>query len=206
MRLAPIMVVFSLSSSIYAQEAAPSATPPSAILYKCPPPGPCSSSVAFDVYGQWLYLQPNGSNLYYAAEAFPYDLSIADPPVSPNWQIFEIDPGFQSGFEVGIKCLMLNNDIGIELNWESLHGSDTNSMNVTPLSYGTGNMVGPIYDIGPNSSSYKSAKGKGVFKFDEVNLLAGKSICFVKNLVLDLDLGVSFVSIEQKTTSTYSNV
>lgn len=190
--------LFLLGSSIYTQEPSP------AILCKCPPPGSYSNDVAWELLGKWLYLQPNGSNLYYAAEAFPYDLSIADPPVSPNWQIFEINPGFHSAFEVGIKCLLLKNDMDIELNWERLDAEDTNSMNVTPLSYGTGNMVGPIYDIGPNSSKYKSAKGKGVFKFDEANLLVGKSICF-KELMLSFDLGLSFTRIEQKITSFYSN-
>jgi hypothetical protein len=79
-------------------------------------------------------------------------------------------------------------------------------MNVTPISYATGNMVGPIYDIGPNSSSYKSAEGNGVFEFDEANLLVEKSICFVKDLILGLDLGLSFARIEQRITSFYSNV
>lgn len=204
MKLISAMIAFSLCSSIYAQEATSSTTPPP-ILYKCPPPGSCCDSVAFEVFGQWLYLQPNGSNLYYAAEAFPYDLTIADPPVSPNWQIFEIDPDFHSGFEVGIKALLLKKDMGIELNWERLHAHDAKSMHVRPLSYATGNMVGPIYDIGPNSSSYKAAKGKGVFKFDEVNLLVSKSICFVQDLTIGLDLGLSFARIEQKTTSFYHN-
>jgi hypothetical protein len=178
---------------------------PPPILSKCPPPGSCSDYVSFEFSGDWLYLQPNGSNLYYAAEAFPYDMSISDPPASPNWQIFEFDPGFQTGFEVGFKSLFLQNDINIQLNWERLYAHESASMNVTPISYGTGNMVGPIYDIGPNSASYKAANGRASFKFDEVNLLAQKSICFTKDLLVDLDLGLSFAMIKQNITSYYNN-
>lgn len=181
------------------------ATAPPSILSKCPPPGSLLENVAFEFSGGWLYLQPNGSNLYYAAEAFPYDTSISNPPASPNWQIFEFDPGYHSGFEVGAKFLFLQNDINIQLNWERLFAKESSSMDVTPLSYGTGNMVGPIYDIGPNSAAYKAAQGKAFFKFDEVNLLAQKSICFTKDLLLDLDLGLSFSLIRQKITSYYEN-
>jgi hypothetical protein len=202
MRLSSIVGLLSVSLALYAKEVPPSPPP---ILQKCPPPASVCKKVAFEVFGEWLYLQPNGSNLYYAAEAFPYDLSIADPPVSPNWQIFEIDPDFHSGFDAGLRFLLIEKDMRLALDWERLHAEDVSSMNVTPISYATGNMVGPIYDIGPNSSSYKVAKGKGVFKFDEVNLVVEKSICFVSGLIVDLDLGVSFARIEQKVASFYAN-
>jgi len=201
MKFSSAITMLSLYSCLYADEAS---LPPQ-VLHKCPPPASLWDNVAFEAFGGWLYLQPNGSNLYYAAEAFPYDLSIADPPVSPNWQIFEIDPDFHSGFDVGIRFLLPKIDMGIALDWERLHAHDTDSMNVTPLSYATGNMVGPIYDIGPNSSSYKSAKGKGIFKFDEVNLLVEKSICFIPSLTLGLDVGASYARIEEGISSSYSN-
>jgi hypothetical protein len=65
MRFRSAIILLSLYSSISADEIS---TP---ILHKCPPPAPLLDNVAFEVSGQWLYLQPNGSNLYYAAEAFP---------------------------------------------------------------------------------------------------------------------------------------
>lgn len=162
-------------------------------------------NLTFEVFGEWLYLQPNGSNLYYAAEAFPYDTSLATPAVSPNWKIFEIDPSYHSAFKVGINFILPKNDLNIEFNWERLRGHDTDSMKVTPLSYGTGNMVGPIYDIGPNSAEYKTAKGKATFLFDEANLFVGKTFCCMKDLNLRLYLGASFASIEQKISSYYAN-
>lgn len=191
--------MLSVCASLYTDEIPPK------ILEKCPPKMSHFSDVAFEVFGQWLYLQPNGSNIYYAAEAFPYNTSIADPPVCPNWEIFEIDPSYHSGFEVGISTLFQKSDMGIELKWERLHAHDTASMNVTPLSYGTGNMVGPIYDIGPNSAAYTQAKSKAVFQFDEANVLLGKSICFAEDWFLRLSLGASFARIEQQISSFYTN-
>ncbi|MBS0649397.1 MAG: hypothetical protein JSS10_09285 [Verrucomicrobia bacterium] len=199
------LVVLSLFASLYADEApAPAAHAP--VMRKCPlqPPSHCSN-VTFEVFGNWLYLQPNGSDLYYAAEAFPYDTSIAQPAVSPNWKIFEVQPGFHSAFEVGINFLLPYNDMNIELNWERFRAHDVTSMKVTPLSVGTGNMVGPIYDIGPNSAHYKQARGSVHFDFDEVNLFVGKSICAFKDFTLRLYLGASFAAIDQKMKAHYAN-
>jgi hypothetical protein len=198
MKLRYAVIALSLFGSLYAGKATHETPPP--ILRKCPP-----NDLNFEFFGQWLFLQPNGSNIYYAAEAFPFNTSIAVPAVSPNWKIFEIDPDYHSGFEVGLNWLLPKSDMNIELNWERLHAQDKDSMHVTPLSYATGNMVGPIYDIGPNSAAYTQAKGKAIFHFDEANLFVGKSICFVKNLRMRLHLGASFAKIKQKITSQYAN-
>jgi hypothetical protein len=161
--------------------------------------------VLFDFYGEWLFLQPNGSNLYYAAEAFPFDASIAVPPVSPNWQIFEIDPSYSSGFEVGTNFIFPANDMNLEVNWERMHSQDSESMQVAPQSIGTGNMVGPIWDIGPNSANYKNARGIGFFHFDAVNLFAGKTVCFMNNLKTRFYAGAGFIRVKQQVSSEYFN-
>lgn len=178
---------------------------PQPLLQKCSPKNYNSSGTTYEIYGQWLFLQPNGSNIYYAAEAFPYDNAIATPAVSPNWQIFEIDPSYTSGFEVGTRFIFPNNDLYLKLDWEWLHTLDKESMQVSPESLGTGNMVGPIFDIGPNSAAYNQAKGKAVFQFDEVDFIFGRSLCFGEDLTLRLFTGAGFLRIKQKVTSTYSS-
>jgi len=65
-------------------------------------------SATYEIYGTYLYLQPNGSDLYYGVEAIPLDSSIAVPAVSPNWNTFEIDSGYQSGFDVGARATFTN--------------------------------------------------------------------------------------------------
>ncbi len=165
----------------------------------CPKPNKwCDMSYEF--YGAWLFLQPNGSNLYYAAEAIPFDPDIAVPAVSPNWEIKEIDPNYHSGFEIGTIFLFRNTNIDIKLNWERLHAKDTDSVKVA-----SSNMVGPLFDIGPNSTGYGQAKGKLRSHFDAVNLNVGKKICFFNRLYMDFDAGVGFVRIKQNLKSNYSN-
>ncbi len=175
------------------------------LLQHCPPKPSNFSSVNFEIFGEWLFLQPNGSSIYYAAEAFPYNTDIAIPEVSPNWKIFEINPSYHSGFTVGSKFLFPKNAVDLEINWERLHTSDSDSMNVTPQPFGTGNMVGPLFDIGPNSEAYKSAKGKATFHFDEVNITVGKKVCFLDDLSLHLYTGAGVVRIRQSIFSLFSS-
>ncbi|MBS0624526.1 MAG: hypothetical protein JSS32_00575 [Verrucomicrobia bacterium] len=193
-----------LTGNVFADEMKKGSPPPS-LTQPCFPKTYCCSNVIFDVYGQWLYLQPNGSNLYYAAEAFPFNTSIALPPASPNWTVFEIDPNYHSGFQVGTQFTCPRSSMSLELNWERLHSSDSDSMVVSPQSYGTGNMVGPFFDIGPNSAAYNHADGKAFFHFDAVNLLFGKSVCFTNGLKARFYTGAGFARIKQNVSSFYWN-
>lgn len=154
-----------------------------------------------ELYGECLFLQPNGSDLYYAAEAIPLDPSITIPAISPNWKIFEIDPDYRFGFEIGAKALFTNPHLYLEANWERLHSHDSASKEV-PLST---DMIGPLFDIGPNSAVYLNAKGKATFHFDAVNLVFGKQCCFFKNLYTNFFAGASFARIRQSLQSKYSN-
>lgn len=172
---------------------------PSACM--CTPPIFTCGSVIFELTGQVLVLQPNGTNLYYAAEAIPLDPSISVPPASPNWKIFEIDPDYRVGFLVAAALLFYKCDTYISLDWERLHTSDSESKRV-PIDT---DMIGPLFDIGPNSANYKVAHGKARFHFDEVDLHFGKSICFPPDLQIDLYAGVTFARIKQFGRSRYNN-
>lgn len=200
-------VLFFFLSIITAEKcaAAGAPPPPPSVIQKCPQKTYSCNDVVFELFGDWLFLQPNGSSIYYAVEAFPYNTSLPVPEVSPNWTVFEIDPGYHSGFEVGSRFLFPKNDMTLEINWERLHSKDSDSMEVTPLSYGTGNMVGPFFDIGPNSAVYKTAKGRAVFHFDAANLIFGKGICFANALKAHFYAGAGFARIKQSLSSTFSN-
>ncbi len=203
------VICFSCCSMLFAEDSMDSRSkksqPTLPVLQHCSPKPSHFSCVNFEVFGQWLFLQPNGSSIYYAAEAFPFNTAIAIPEVSPNWKIFEIDPSYHSGFEVGSKFLFPKNAVDLEVNWERLHTSDSDSMNVTAQSYGTGNMVGPFFDIGPNSAVYKAAKGKASFHFDAVNVIVGKKVCFLDSLSLHFYTGASMARIRQSIFSFFSN-
>lgn len=207
MKIRGALVAFALLSVIFCGKsfAAEPPDPCCPIFQRCCPKTYSCCNVTFSLFGEWLFLQPNGSSIYYAVEAFPYNTGIAIPEVSPSWQVFEIDPSYHSGFEVGAKFLFPKNDMNLELNWERIHTQDSASMDVAPQPFGTGNMVGPFFDIGPNSEAYKKASGEAVFHFDAVNLIFGKMVCFVNDLSARLYAGAGFSRIHQSISSTFSN-
>ncbi len=178
---------------------------PPSIVQKCLQQTYTCDDVVFELFGEWIFLQPNGSSIYYAVEAFPFDTALKVPESSPNWTVFEIDPSYHSGFEVGSRFLFPKNDMSLEVNWERLHTQDSDSMEVSFQPYGTGNMVGPFFDIGPNSAAYKTAKGHAVFHFDAANLILGKTICFTNDLKAHFYAGAGFARIKQSISSTFSN-
>ena len=162
---------------------------------------PCSS-IGYNLYGEVLFLQPNGSNLYFAVQAHPFDSAITTHIVSPNWFEYEFSPAYHPGFEVGAELLFKNMNMKLTANWEWLHGDDRASQSVTPA---TMPMIGPIFDIGPNSAEYKDAKATAQFRFDAANLLLSKKVCFGKNLFLNMFAGGTFTRIRQTISSYYSN-
>ncbi|MBP9841604.1 MAG: hypothetical protein KBC64_04175 [Simkaniaceae bacterium] len=167
----------------------------------CPQSNACSR-VSYEFYGDFLYLQPNGSQLCYAVEAFPFDNAIAVPPASPNWRVFEIDPNYTPAFQVGFKTFFPTNDTNLEVNWERLHSHDSASMQVATDQ----DMVGPMSNIGPNSFAYAKAHGRATFHFDSSDLLFGKQICFFDRLYMNLQFGASFARIKQTLNSHYEDV
>lgn len=164
------------------------ATPPQMPSYNCMEEMPKSRSIMGELYGECLFLQPNGSDLYYAAEALPFDNSIAVPAVSPNWRIFEISPNYSPAFKVGTKIFFSDMDTNIEASWQRLFSRDSSSYNTQEV----GDMIGPMFDIGPNSSAYADAKGKAVFHFDAANLVFGQQFCAFKRLYPNLFAGAGF--------------
>jgi hypothetical protein len=155
----------------------------------------------YDLYGTLLFLQPNGSNLYYAVEAIPFDPDIAIPAISPNWNVFEISPSYSTAFEVGARAIFPNTDLSIMVNWERLHSQDRESEDVALST----DMIGPIFNIGPNSSAYTKAKGKATFHFDAVNLTFGKGICLLYDLQTSIYAGATFARIKQTIRGSYEN-
>ncbi len=161
-----------------------------------------SPSMGCEVYGEFLWLQPQASNLYYAVEANGLDQSIAVPAVSPNWNLKEINPDYHVGFNVGTKVLFNFAKLNLNLNWERLYGTDSARYET---SLASGFMVGPITDIGPNSEPYKIATGKAKTEFDQANLTFGRKFCADDALFANIYAGVSFARIKESINTSYSN-
>ncbi len=154
-----------------------------------------------DLYGELLFLQPNGSSLYYAAQANGLDQDINIPAISPNWIIHEITPNYSAAFKLGGKFLFTDLKTNLEASWQRLFSSKSAGHKV----YDEGQMLGPISDIGPNSAIYSESKGKIKFHYDSVDLVFGQECCLFKRLYPNIFCGANFVRIKQISNSTYSN-
>ncbi len=170
-------------------------------------PSPASNSISYSIYGQVLFMQPNGSDLYYAAQAIPANPNYTGTAqvASPDWTIYEISPDYAPGFKVGTKFIFNESMTNIDLNWERLHTSDIASHPAaTFVGVSKQPMVGPITDIGPNSAAYTFAQGNFTSHFDGVNLNFGKTIILSKRLTTDLYAGAGFARIKQTAINTYT--
>ncbi|MES2273440.1 MAG: Lpg1974 family pore-forming outer membrane protein [Chlamydiota bacterium] len=163
-----------------------------------------SCGVTYGLYGEFLYLQPNYTDLYYGASAVGLNSSLPLPAAaaSPYWTILEIQPDYHCGFEIGASLLLNCPNVQIEVSWERLHGKDSSSFQTSAAD---GYMVGPFFDIGPNSAAYKIAEGNVLSHFDEVDLKICKKICFFNNFYTRFFGGASFIRIKQILDSNYSN-
>ncbi|MFI5333941.1 MAG: Lpg1974 family pore-forming outer membrane protein [Chlamydiales bacterium] len=141
-----------------------------------------------------LLLQPTSGNLDYAAEAIPIPLA------SPNWKIHQIDTDYNFGFDAEIRGIFRERNTDLSLDWEHFHSVDEASKQVS-----SSNMIGPFFEIGPDASPYKKARGKVVFQFDKVELNYGIFVNFGKHLQTNLFTGLSFAQIKQTLFSKFSD-
>ncbi len=153
---------------------------------------PCYS---FDFDFQALYLQPSSSSLDYASEAQPL------PAPSPNWRIFDVHPDYHFGFMVGLGGVCHESSTNYALTWEHFHSKDHASEHVAIST----NMMGPLFEIGPDAKYYKNAKGHATFNFDEINLDYGLFVNFGSRLRTNLKMGVSGAQIKQSVYAEFSN-
>lgn len=154
-----------------------------------------SPAYTFAVEFEALYVQPSGSNLQYAVEAVPLPLA------SPNWKVYEINPDYHFGFDVGVSCVFQDANTNLKLNWERFQSSDTAAKQVA-----TTDMIGPLFEIGPDADVYKKSDGKVTFDFNTASLLAGVFVDFGNRLHTNLLGGIGFSRIKQTLFSRYSNL
>lgn len=178
---------------------------PAPVTQYCCPDLFKATGVSYYTYGEFFYMQPSSTNFYYGASAIGITAGLPAPAdiASPDWKVLKVSPDFHPGFEVGIGFTLNDANIGIGANWQRLHCEDSDSFQA---SNAAGHMVGPFFDIGPNSASYKIAKGKAISHFDEVDVTFSKQLCFFNNFHVRFYAAASFLRIRQSLQSTYSNV
>lgn len=179
--------------SILADEAPPQTSsktpPPPCPFQSCTPFIPKSREVMVELFGECLFLQPNGSSLYYAVEAFPLDTSLDIPAVSPHWQVFEVTPNYSPAFNVGARVHFSDMDTSISANWERLFSSKKTSHTTQGVDE---QMIGPIFDIGPGAHNFPEAKTTARFHFDQANLNFGQRFSAFSRFYPNFSAGGTF--------------
>ncbi len=141
-----------------------------------------------------LILKPGSSNIHYAAEAIPLPLP------SPNWNIFDLHPGYHFGFDIGFAFVSHQACTCFMVNWEQFKSCSSAAITV-----GSDNMVGPFFEIGPDAKPYRNAFGAVKFKFNEINIDLGQYVEFGDCLKTTIFAGIGITSIKQRLSSLYSN-
>lgn len=139
-------------------------------------------------------MQPSGSNLHYVAEAIPI------PVPSPNWRISDIHPDYHVGFDVSLSATNQSRLTTLTLDYAHFYSRDHASKNVP-----SNDMVGPFFEIGPDASAYKRAKGRATFQYDSLNLDYGVNFCFGNYFRTTFFAGIEGVRIKQHVSAIYSN-
>lgn len=154
-------------------------------------------SPSYSIDGQFraLFLKPSSSNMHYAAQATPL------PYQSPHWNIYDLQPRYHFGFDLGLRAIIHSCDTNVALNWIHFK-SRTCGVHKVPVNT---DMVGSFFAIGPDSSVFKKAAGSAVFSFDTANATFGQYIQFGERLQTNIFAGVSFLRIKECFGVTYAS-
>lgn len=163
-----------------------------------------SPDYTFDTQFRALFFKPGGTNLYYAAEAFPFNNAIANPAVSPHWQIYDLHPKYRFGFDLGFRALFHARNSSLYANWIHFKSTTCTVAPAISTELYPNPMMGPFSSIGPDAADYNvEARGRVVFHFNEANIRYGQYVEFGNYLETNFFAGVSFADIKQCIQATY---
>jgi len=149
-----------------------------------------------------FYLQPYANNLTYAIEALPYNYSKDDSPaaIDPSWRVAEIPSDYHLGFDLALSGIIQPAGSRIRADWEWYHSQkEIGRLNTDH----TTDMVGSFFDIGPDSSLFKIAKGTATFHFNEISLNYGTFVKLGKVVDANFFAGASFLALAQKRKTSF---
>jgi hypothetical protein len=162
----------------------------------------CCPQYTFGAEFTALYMQPTASNIHYVAIA--HSVPIPAEPISalsPTWEIRDLRPDYQFGFNVGLGLMCHDRSSIAKLNYTHFNSTTHSGL----LSVGTGFMLGPFFAVGPDSSAFTEAKGHVKFQFDAFNLDYGLCIEFGDYLRTNFFAGIGGMRIQENLKSLYAN-
>ncbi|MGD9724617.1 MAG: Lpg1974 family pore-forming outer membrane protein [Pirellulales bacterium] len=159
----------------------------------------------FQFSASFLLLKPGADNLGWST------ITTYLPIQSPQWEVQNLNPGYQPGFAVGARYVVPCSGNDIQTNWEHLRTSDSSFV---PVSDPTTQWISPFNQTGPSTSEFynqigifylKSAQAQLHFDYDMVNIDAGQTVNLGANTQVRLFAGLSWVRLQQQLVSTFFN-
>ncbi len=156
--------------------------------------GDCASpSPQFEVWATLLYLRPGSGNLEYATLVSPLPLP------TPNWANQALTPSYSPAFNVGLRYVVPATGHDIRAAWTHLDASAEAS-----VTGDSNQFVGPSYEIGPDASLFREARGNVDFDYDSITLDAGQLLCTGGGGArVRVFGGLEFARIGQTLTATF---
>lgn len=149
----------------------------------------------FEVNFTALMLRPTANNLNYAI----YNKAL--PLLTPSWQEEELKPDYKFAFELGARYLF-QAGYDLRINWTHLNSTTNDSVTAPNSQY----FVGPDFTIGPFAGTLRNAVGSVNFKYDVVNLDAGRLLDFNNPAQLRFFAGLSTGFLRENLQTTFNGV
>jgi hypothetical protein len=142
-----------------------------------------------------LLLRPTANNLNYTI----YNKAL--PLLTPSWQEEELKPSYNFAFNLGARY-QFQAGYDLSLGWTHLNSTTNTAVTAPNSQY----FVGPDFTIGPFAGTIRSAAGSVNFKYDVVNLDAGRYVDFGSRVQMRFFGGLSTGFLREKLQRTFNGV
>lgn len=148
----------------------------------------------YDLNFTTLFLKPS-TDLFYSTQATPLPLP------TPNWSVYRIKPDYSFAFDLGAKVAIHSKDSVLKGNWEHFESSASASQNITLST----NMVGPLFEIGPDASVYQRSSGFASYSRNKLNVTYGQNLDIGQTCHINLFAGISYNKLQQNILQTFTS-
>lgn len=188
------------------------------IVYQAAPDFPISVRIpnlapGLQFHAGVLFLQPSADNLGWAVLTTEKNFASPVPLATPYWRIETLTPQLRPGLEVGGGYTFANSGRDVQMNWQNLRTSTTQSAAVTQSD---GQWISPFNQTGPpTADSYNqlyshsgvnkllSAEGSVKFEYDVVDLDFGQNVSVGSSMGLRFFGGVGFARLRERVVSSF---
>ena len=179
------MKMFAIALCICGLELAAGCCPLSEVSYPCYDGG-------FQLDGSWVYLKPTPTDGDLEYGTF---LTLTDDPANLNALLLEVEPDYQSGYEVGLGYFFPKSNRSLQARYFSLNSSGRDGKGIDPLNQFIQNFLGASYSTAKSRSKHEIDQGALAYRVDgvidrvlNVHLVLGAAVA---NIRRDFDVGYS---------------